>query len=90
MKRFFCILWSVACWVSQVIGWSLTAAVWLWFWPIALSMLADGSWQRQQRRQRSNEHWYKKHGFNQWLRLFEKQQHKKRKKQWKKRNDFYK
>ena len=83
MKQLFCILYKVAVWV-------LTAAVWVWFFPIMISMFADGSWQRQKQRERNNEYWYRRQGVNQWLRQFEQQQHKKRKKQRKKRNNFYK
>ena len=83
MKRFFCCLFTVAAWV-------LVAAVQVWFAPILLSMLADGSWQRQKQRQRNNEYWVHRYGFDTWFRQFEQKQHKRRKKQWKKRNNFYK
>ena len=94
MIRFLAILGSVACWVLRATGWILTVpmyiGIYLWFFPIMLSMVADGSYAREKLREQNNEYWYKKHGINQWLRQFERQQHKKRAKSWKKRNIFYK
>lgn len=83
MKRFFVILLKVAAFV-------LAAAVWIWFFPIFLPELLSGKWDRHELRKRNNEYWFRRHGFNQWFRQFERQQYKKRKKKWKKRNNFYK
>ena len=76
--------------VGTAAGYCLLAAVWLWFWPVLLPMFMDGSWDRYELQRRNNEYWVRRHGFDTWLRQFEQKQHKKRKKQWKKRNNFYK
>jgi hypothetical protein len=68
----------------------LVAAVYLWFAPVILSMLMDGTWDRYQLQRRKSEYWVRRHGFDTWFRQFERQQHKRRKKKWKKRNNFYK
>ena len=82
MKQLFCTLFKVAAFV-------LVAAVQVWFAPILLSMLIDGSLAREKQRQQTNDYWVRRYGVSTWLRQFEQKQHKKRKKQWKKRRNFY-
>ena len=74
----------------KAVGFVLLAAVYLWFWPLMLQMVMDGSWDRYELQKRNNEYWFRRHGFDQWFRHFQREQHKRRKKKWKKRNDFYK
>ena len=76
--------------VGTAAAYLLVAAVWLWFWPVLLPMFMDGSWDRYELQRRNNERWFRRHGFDQWFRQFERSQHKRRKRKWKKRNNFYK
>ena len=83
MKRFLRIVAAAAAYL-------LVAAFCLWFWPVLLPMFMDGSWDRYELQRRNNEYWFRRHGFDQWFRHFERDQHKRRQRKWKKRNDFYK
>ena len=83
MKRCLLILLKAAAFV-------LVAAVYVWFAPVLLSEIASGKTERREIQRRNNEYWFRRHGFNQWFRHFERAQYKKRKKRWKKRNDFFK
>ena len=83
MKRALLIILKAAVFI-------LAAAVCVWFFPIMLSEMASGRWDRHELQKRNNEYWFRRHGFDQWFGQFEKQQHKKRRKKWKKRNNFYK
>ena len=76
--------------IGTAAAYLLVAAVYIWFAPVLLSMLMDGTWDRYELQRRNNEYWVRRHGFDTWFRQFERQQHKRRKKTWKKRNDFYK
>ena len=67
----------------------LVAAVWAWFWPVLLPDFFNGSFERERIRQKNAERWVRRHGFDCWLRQFERQQNKRRKKLWKNRNKFY-
>jgi hypothetical protein len=76
--------------VATAAAYLLVAAVWLWFWPLMLQMYMDGTWDRYELQRRKSEYWVRRHGFDTWYRQFERQQHKRRKRKWKKRNNFYK
>ena len=76
--------------MSRLIGavcWILQAALLLWFWPLMIEDLLSGRLDLDRRR---NEYWHRRHGFNAWSRQFERDLRQRRKKKWKKRNDFYK
>ena len=76
--------------IGTAAAYCLVAAVYLWFAPVLLSMLMDGTWDRYELQRRNNEYWFRRHGFNHWLQQQEQQRRKRRKKKWKNRNNFYK
>jgi cytochrome c-type biogenesis protein CcmH/NrfF len=76
--------------VSTAAAYCLVAVVYLWFAPVLLLMLMDGTWDRYELQRRNNEYWFRRHGFDHWERQQEQQRRKRRKKKWKNRNNFYK
>ena len=76
--------------ILRAAGFCLAAVLWLWFWPVMLPELLSGGLERERIRQKNAERWVRRHGFDCWLRQFQREQNKRRKKLWKNRNNFYK
>ena len=72
--------------VGTAAAYLLVAAFWLWFWPAMLGELFSGKLERQEITKRNAARWYRRYGFDHWERQTSK---KRRKRKWKKRNDFY-